>query len=526
MDPLSIAASVVGITAAGMQAAVKLWALAEKVATASEKVKSVGNDISITCAVLRQMGELIKPRYDAQGTLRSVFNYGALNDIWHALRRCESFFTEIQTLLSRAFAKVGNRPVLQSKVKLSWVEKTKWPFLQPQFDELRNDLRGTKVDLVLMIGVANLALAQRDWQQRPIDEAERLELTSTVLQLRRARPLSPDDIDLGNVMRPRPTQNISTSGAPQSGRNVSANEHPSTSQSVVLSVSRHPRPLSRRPSRLPPPPPVGPHRPSPSYYTGWTANHLHGLITGYGDALSLDRMELPDHSLERLVKAYADAGHDVHIAMSELTREQQALIKRTCSENHGLEVVYVRLKRDSTVSSVFGMLNIETLKWIIASDKPSLLSRGTLPPILTASHLSARHTPYQRSHFHQSQGLSRFDDQDFDSIEESSSECSHDLEPESNFDDPRARRAESMPAPHSLQMRLNGADSSHSERASLRPTKGRRPEIHCIPPTSSGPPLQFRYVTSADEFRNSSFQPAEESEEDIVNELLARWTTL
>jgi len=498
MDPLSIAASVVGITAAGMQAAVKLWALAEKVATASDKVKSVGDDISITCAVLRQMRELIIPRHDAQGTLRSVFNQGALNDIWHAIGRCESIFKETQTLLSRAFAKVGNRPVLQSKIKLSWVEKAKWPFLQPQFDELRNDLGSRKLDLVLMIGVANLALVQRDWQQRPIDEAERLELTSTVLQLQRARPLSLDDIDLGNVMGPGPSRDKSTSRTPQSGRNSPANVNPPTSPSFIVTVSRHPPPLSRRPSRLPPPPPVAPHRPNPSYYTGWTANHLQGLITGYGDALSLDRMELPDHSLERLVKAYADAGHDVHIAMSELTREQQALIKRTCSENHGLEVVYVRLKRDSTVSSVFGMLNIETLKWIIASDRPSLLSRAASPPILTASLVSARHTPYQRSHFHQSQALSRFDDQDFDSIGESSSECSDDLEPESNFDDPRARRAESMPAPRLLQ-------------------KG-------IAPMASGPPLQFRYVTSADEFRNSRFQPAEESGEDIVNELLARWT--
>ena len=192
-DPLSIAGSVVGITAAGVQASVKLYALAEKVATASQRVTSIADDVSSTCAILNQVRELIIPQPDAQGTLKSVFNSTALRDISHGLQRCRSAFTEIEALLCRAFEQMGKRPALHSKIELSRFEKAKWPFLQPQFDELRNDLRDAKGNLILMIAVASLALAQRDGRQRPIHETERLELGSTIVQLQQARVNKPSD---------------------------------------------------------------------------------------------------------------------------------------------------------------------------------------------------------------------------------------------------------------------------------------------------------------------------------------------
>ncbi|KAF5845786.1 hypothetical protein GGP41_009658 [Bipolaris sorokiniana] len=84
-DPLSIAGSVVGITTAGVQASVKLYALAEKVATASQMITNIADDISSTCAIFNQVRELIIPQPDAQGVLKSVFNSIALKDISDAL---------------------------------------------------------------------------------------------------------------------------------------------------------------------------------------------------------------------------------------------------------------------------------------------------------------------------------------------------------------------------------------------------------------------------------------------------------
>jgi hypothetical protein len=51
-DPLSVAGSVVGIVAAGAKVSISLFALAEAVHTASERVESIANDISSTCGIL------------------------------------------------------------------------------------------------------------------------------------------------------------------------------------------------------------------------------------------------------------------------------------------------------------------------------------------------------------------------------------------------------------------------------------------------------------------------------------------
>ncbi|KAI4673424.1 uncharacterized protein J4E84_011103 [Alternaria hordeiaustralica] len=509
-DPLSIAGSVVGITAAGVQASVKLYALAEKVATASQRVTSIADDISSTCAILNQVRELIIPQPDAQGTLKSVFNTVALNDISHALRRCRSSFTEIETLLRRAFEQVGKRPALRSNIKLSRFEQAKWPFLQPQFDELRNDLRDAKGNLVLMIAVASLALAQRDGRQRPIHETERLDLGSTIVQLQRASTVKTQPQYFSKIPRTelKDSQRLFTSGVDAekgmsskqtpmfematlakalppgppaletftsaSNDRAKGNPVPSTRmaianmpqaydeaqvQAAFINTMPHPslelsepvRIASRsspggilssrkamahglsspRESHLPDQPiPAEPMSSIPSFestvaaqrhemqseattaaggdnviaadnddvicfYSGFATTYLQGLTTGHGDSLLLDEMELPHASLEKLVKTYTDEGNDPHIAMSELTREQQAMIKETTPERIW-KIAYVRLQRNISVSSVFGTLNVETLKWIFKMEvkMPSVENK---PGRSGGTGLFSNYSPYESS---------------------------------------------------------------------------------------------------------------------------------
>ena len=653
-DPLSIAGSVVGITAAGVQASVKLYALAEKVATASQRVTSIADDISSTCAILNQVRELIIPQPDVQGTLKSVFNTVALNDISQALRRCRSSFTDIEALLRRAFEQVGKRPALRSNIKLSRFEQAKWPFLQPQFDELRNDLRDAKGNLVLMIAVASLALAQRDGRQRPIHETEKLEFTSTIVQLQRARPIpSPHrdtsqssrdglqgqsmeairnlGIEVDSIKESGPSRSISRRSVPQhesedstnptrliskpvalsvlapgippsqststfadtSGqsvddnapkeqraagqssprtetsvnakfippskrqnenlaRNVSTSEPNIASESIALmpSTTSHgytlPPPPPHEPAMshqpAPPPPPAPIHWSKPSCYAGWTTSHLHGLTTGYGNAISLDRMNLPDQSFERIIKAYTDEGQDVHITMSELTREQQALIQRTCPNNQGVEVVYVRLQRNITVSSVFGMLNVETLKWIITSDTPFVSNSGATPPIDVALPNPQHYGGVQRSGYSQSQhssfqeptipnpyfrGRDRQREERPKVLPDADDESS---DSESWFDEtspPPARRDESKTSSNARTIEFVAEEflpSNRSEDGMSQHEKMPEYTLYSNPRENSAS-ASFLVPVHRCEHQEASSQPAEENEEDIVNELLARWTT-
>jgi len=672
-DPLSIAGSVVGITAAGVQASVKLYALAEKVATASQRVTSIADDISSTCAILNQVRELIIPQPDAQGTLKSVFNSVALNDISHALRRCRSSFTEIEVLLRRAFEQMGKRPALRSKIELSRFEKAKWPFLQPQFDELRSDLRDAKGNLVLMIAVASLALAQRDGRQRPIHDTERLEFTSTIVQLQRARPILSHDhqtssksqkqlqdiskpavedkgIKSSKMIGPEPSRSIPRSSVPQQGRERTTNINQLASQPVTLSVSPHedsnlglspgqstptledtsrqsvdsvasegqvvadessPRtqttgnakvlpsreqkdldmirmvstsklntpfktapqmqyPPQYQPPPPPPPPPphslpTPPHRlppkiplpnrlsnapptssmpwlppvsatthpERPSCYAGWTTNHLQGLTTGYGPAFSLDPMDLPDKSFDKLIKTYTDEGHDTHIAMLELTTEQQALIKTTFPPRHTVELVYVSVQHTTTVSSVFGMLNVETLRWIIVSKTPVFPLSGyraqphSIPgpmagppsaPAMPRQHRPARQGP--RPAQHQMQPQRQMPPPLHIPLPQSqSSDGEHHTEEATSLDRDHVPRYTTVD-----KLRRDVYDKSSDSDT----------ESDAVIDPSGPPPPHGRRLAGLS-YQQQGYDPgsrrdyppttAEEDGEDIVNELLARWTT-
>jgi hypothetical protein len=101
-------------------------------------------------------------------------------------------------------------------------------------------------------------------------------------------------------------------------------------------------------------------------------------------------MNLPDRSLERLVKAYKDQDLDPYVTMLELTKEQKEIVTQTYTTMLEAELVYINLPQKSTISSVFGVLEITTLKWIVASRTPFPLeissSTRVAPP---SSHLTS-----------------------------------------------------------------------------------------------------------------------------------------
>jgi hypothetical protein len=132
--------------------------------------------------------DLIKPQPGPNGTYTTIFNATALSDIDHALSHCDSIFTQIKDYLKRATKQVRRIAPnsTATKITLSRTEKAKWPFLQPQFQELRNDLRDSKSNLLLMVAVANLAVAQRRGDGVVVDDAEKKEMRATIVRLQRA----------------------------------------------------------------------------------------------------------------------------------------------------------------------------------------------------------------------------------------------------------------------------------------------------------------------------------------------------
>ena len=164
MDGLSVAASIVGIATAGVQVSIKLVTLATQIRTASDRVSSIGNDISLTSSVLHQLGELMRQNATADGI--SILNQHGIQTTKTSAAMCERIFREIEKEVTRASEQLRNcKPsrgrMSGEKIELSMKEKAKWPFLQPKIDNLRTDLRDAKSTLMLMLQLAGLALSKK-----------------------------------------------------------------------------------------------------------------------------------------------------------------------------------------------------------------------------------------------------------------------------------------------------------------------------------------------------------------------------
>lgn len=159
MDGVSIAASLVGLGTAGCQIAIKLYTLASQISTASQRISSVSNDISLTSGVLKELGEFMTRETATGGT--SIFSQSGLETTKTSAAICESIFSEIEQAAKEASEQLRTRDRIVGKIKLSKSEKAKWPFLQPSIESLRIDLREAKGTLMLMLQVMNLAVSQR-----------------------------------------------------------------------------------------------------------------------------------------------------------------------------------------------------------------------------------------------------------------------------------------------------------------------------------------------------------------------------
>ena len=224
MDGVSIAASIIGIATAGVQVSIKLVTLATQISTSSDRVSAIGNDISLTSSVLRQLGDLLAQK-TTDGDI-CILNKSGLESTKTAAAMCEKIFSEIETELKKASEQVrrykpGIGKMRGQKIELSKTEQAKWPFLQPRIDGLRTDLRDAKSTLILLLQLATLALNKRmadaSLSASELQDSLRA-IVAVELERREGRtnPIEPPkissssgsikstDIGMGNTTPPRP----------------------------------------------------------------------------------------------------------------------------------------------------------------------------------------------------------------------------------------------------------------------------------------------------------------------------------
>jgi len=165
MDGISAAASVVAVATVGIQISIKLTTFSLQVGTASDRIRNIGADVSLTSNVLQQLGDLLKAKVDDNEST-SIFNAHGRMSTQNCADTCNRIFRELEAALKKASRQIrSGSHVTGEKVMLSKLESLKWPFLQPSFDGLRSELRDSRETMMLILQVTTLAyykkLAQR-----------------------------------------------------------------------------------------------------------------------------------------------------------------------------------------------------------------------------------------------------------------------------------------------------------------------------------------------------------------------------
>ncbi len=107
-----------------------------------------------------QIRNLLEPRQDSTGQEILIFSAQGLQDLKFSTQACRAIFEEIEIELKKASKQMEGKKAVAGKVTLSAIESAKWPFLQPNMDRLRADLRDSKLTLQLMLSITILANAQ------------------------------------------------------------------------------------------------------------------------------------------------------------------------------------------------------------------------------------------------------------------------------------------------------------------------------------------------------------------------------
>ncbi|KAB8229003.1 uncharacterized protein BDW43DRAFT_289561 [Aspergillus alliaceus] len=178
MEAIGSASAILAIATAGIQCTVKLVSFAGQVKTAPERITHIAEDVSQNASILQQLGDLMSEDLDAESidgsgdgaqvTLaykqsdekakqerQSVFSEAGLETTTKVASRCHEIFQSLNKLLEEA-GRMDSR-----SGKLRSVQKLKWPFLKPEIDTMREELKEAKGTLMLMLQLASLAMSRK-----------------------------------------------------------------------------------------------------------------------------------------------------------------------------------------------------------------------------------------------------------------------------------------------------------------------------------------------------------------------------
>jgi hypothetical protein len=150
-DPLSIAASIVGIAGAGIKLSSTLYTYTETVINADKNIKEIARDLSITSSVITELGKLLGD--EEEGKALTLASGSALETTREAVNGCDEVFREIQKELDKCLDLNGDG---KGKGKAK-IRKLMWPLVESKMNTLQARLERLKNTLLLMLNIISYA---------------------------------------------------------------------------------------------------------------------------------------------------------------------------------------------------------------------------------------------------------------------------------------------------------------------------------------------------------------------------------
>ena len=143
---IGIVASVAQLADYGFKLSLKLYTFSSTVSSASDSIKSLSSDVSLTSTVLQELCLIIKSDEESH-----VVSDTAIHATSQTVKDCLAVFEQLDEALDKSMKGI------EEKGGKRVMEKLKWPFKQPKMDLLRGNLDRLKASLTLMLQVLSYA---------------------------------------------------------------------------------------------------------------------------------------------------------------------------------------------------------------------------------------------------------------------------------------------------------------------------------------------------------------------------------
>ena len=177
MAELALVASIVQVADIGLRLSLRLYTFGETVASADQSIRNISKDVSLTSAVLKELGNTFEN--DKAG----ISSDNATSTAKDVVQECHTVFDEMEALLLKKVPHLSSAGDVRSKAKMV-LERLKWPTIKGKIELLNYTLDKMKSTLTLMLNVIIYAqqISKRD--ESPSVLAEQRQLIEYLAQVK------------------------------------------------------------------------------------------------------------------------------------------------------------------------------------------------------------------------------------------------------------------------------------------------------------------------------------------------------